>query len=178
MSSNMKLTGLNKGQALQALDWREKQRDVLRTPYFLTQEMQSKFFDDVVCNRNSPHRFYAIIRQDEIIPKEQIDSFVGMGGLINIEWENSTAELSLITPIEEYRKIEMFDLLFDDAFNRLNLNSVYVETYECGDMETSMAVIKKYEAYSVELPERKFLNGIYYKSIWWMVNRGMYENCR
>ena len=175
MSSIMKLTALNRHQVDQAGKWRAEQRDVLRTPYFLTEEMQEKFYDDVVCNRNSPHRFYAINFLSYVIPGEQIPQFIGMGGLINIEWENSTAELSLITSPGRDDKEAMFDVLFNEAFNRLNLHSVYVETYLCGNIATSLSLISKYGAHNVILPERKFIDGKYYDSVWWMITRRMYE---
>ena len=40
-----------------------------------------------------------------------------------------------------------------------------------------MAVIKKYDAYNVVLPKRKYVDGQYYDAIWWMIDRGKYENC-
>lgn len=166
MSSNMRLAPLTKEQAVQALEWREEQRDTLRTPYFLTTEMQERFYEDVVCDRNSRHRFYAVMHKD---------LFVGMAGLVNIEWENSTAEISIISPKEQE---EMVELLLDEAFNRLNLHSVYGEAYFVSEENLPTDRIEKYKAYTAWLPDRKYINGNYYSSLWWLITRSMYENCR
>ena len=166
MSSNMRLTALTKEQAVKALEWRTEQRDILRTPYFLTNEMQERFYDDVICDRNSRHRFYAVMHND---------LFAGMAGLVNIEWENSTAEISLITS-ESDKMDEIRELLFDEAFNRLNLHSVFGESYFVSEENLPTEMIEKYGAYTVWLPDRKYINGNYYSSLWYMITRRMYED--
>jgi len=179
----MKLAPLTKDRAVRALEWRTEQRDILRTPYFLTAEMQEDFYRDVVCNRNSRHRFYAVVDSEsteymtEIGVPVMCEKYVAMVGLVNIEWENSTAEISLITS-ESDKVDEIRELLFDEAFNRLNLHSVFGESYFVSEENLPTEMIEKYGAYTVWLPDRKYINGTYYSSLWWMITRRMYEDCR
>lgn len=168
MSSNMRLTALSNEQVVKALEWREEQRDTLRTPYFLTKEMQEEFYRDIVCNRDSRNRFFAVMDRD---------LFIGMAGLVNIEWENRTAEISLIAK-DFGKQAEMYDLLFYEAFNELNLHSVYGESYFISEENIPTEIIRKYDAYTAWLPDRKYSRGKYYGSFWWMITKAEYENSR
>mgnify|MGYP003147193924 CR=1 FL=1 len=95
---------------------RNEVRESLRTPYFLTEEMQQRFYKDVVSNRNANSRFYALNNED--------GKNIGMGGFTPISWENRTAEISIILRKSEtengYGKKGVKALL-DEAFGNLNL---------------------------------------------------------
>lgn len=109
--------------------WRNESLNTLRTCYPLTPEQQAQFFKDVICNRNSNHRYWSIW-------DEKKDYFVGFGGLTFIEWENRQTEISLIINPElrgkGYGKKAVL-LLLEQAFNHLNLELVYGECYLCND---------------------------------------------
>ena len=95
-----------------------------------------------------------------------------MGGLTNIEWENSQAEISLIiNPAlqKQGHGKEAVRLLLDQAFNYLNLKTVYGEVYTCNDC--AFEFWKKLANASenqrgcwVILPNRKYWKGQYHNS--------------
>lgn len=120
----MILDVLSKNDCEQVRIWRNHCLETLRTPYPLTKEQQEKFYEDVICNPKSNHRYWAIYS----------DVLIGMGGLTYIEFENRQAEISLIiNPAlqkQGYGK-EAVRLLLDQAFNYLNLDLVYGEVYMC-----------------------------------------------
>lgn len=185
----MKLTTLTREQCQQVRIWRNDEPQFLRTPYLLTKEMQDEFYDEVVCNRDSKHRYFGIMddikysaveaadnRKCGIYPEDGLyPEFIGMVGLTNIEWENGTAEISLIIN-PEYRRQgkgkEAVKLLLDEAFKQLRLYSVYGEVYKCGNVDFWKHIIQEYgptwvEHYTwVQLADRKYYNGKHWDSIW------------
>jgi hypothetical protein len=54
----MKLGALIKEELELVRGWRNEEMQFLRTPYFLTKEMQEDFYRDVICNRQSEHRYF------------------------------------------------------------------------------------------------------------------------
>jgi RimJ/RimL family protein N-acetyltransferase len=131
----VKLEVLNLAQCETVRIWRNEALETLRTPYLLTNESQEQFWKNVVCNSDSRHRYWALIEENELnstkvgieypCPKGR---FVGMGGITNIQWENRIGEISLILS-PDYRGKgngeEAVDLLLDQAFNYLNLQTVF-----------------------------------------------------
>lgn len=125
----MRLDVLTKEDCEQVRLWRNECPESLRTSYPLTKEQQEKFYEKVICNPNSPHRYWGIWDADKTTIR-----LIGMGGLTYIEWENRQAEISLIIS-PQYKHTgygtEAVCLLLDMAFNRLNLELVYGECYYC-----------------------------------------------
>jgi len=168
----MNLEPLKRRQALTVAEWRNRERRFLRTPYFITEDMQSAFYDDVVNNRNSKHRYYAITETVNVMPGEPITELIGMGGITNIEWENGNAEISLILdPLKRGKGhgAEAVDLLLDEAFNNIGLEMIYGEVYNCGNKGFWERIVEKYNEYSTILPERKMYQGIRYDSLWFCI---------
>ena len=68
-------------------EWRNMNVSILRNSTLLTKEMQQNFYYDVVNNKkNTTSRHFAF----------QVNGmFVGMGSLVNIDWENSLAEIGI-----------------------------------------------------------------------------------
>jgi RimJ/RimL family protein N-acetyltransferase len=181
----MKLSTLTREQCQQVREWRNNEPQFLRTPYLLTEKMQDDFFDNVVNNRESKHRYFALmsepveyvemtsIKQPEKFTSEP--SFIGMGGLTNIEWENGTAEISLIINPEYRRKgkgREAVKLLLDEAWQNIRLVSVYGEVYKCGNVLFWENVLNEYNhTYRTELPDRKYYKGVSWPSVWFAFMR-------
>ena len=65
-------------------------QSALRTPYMLTSAQQRQFYEEVISNRQSPHRYYSI--QLGVSPHTY--KFIGLGGLTFIQPENGTSQLS------------------------------------------------------------------------------------
>lgn len=156
-------------------EWRNKQRPSLRTPYLMTEGVETTFYTGVICNRESPHRYFSVIHKGS---GNLADVFLGLGGLVDIQWENRTAELSLITALEETRKLEMFNLLLDEAFQNMGLHSVTGETYACGDIAASEDLVHKYGCYHTILRDRKFWNREFWDSLWFTITEDDYARCR
>ena len=98
----MKLTSLNLDDCLKAVEWRNQCMYALRTPYFLNDGLQRRFYFDVVCKPTN-HRYWGITwEMGETITSTNenlvnaYDKLVGMGGITNIQWENRLGEISLI----------------------------------------------------------------------------------
>lgn len=153
----MRLDVLTLEQCQLVREWRNQCLETLRTPYPLTKEQQEEFYKTRVCAREGPHRYWAIIgevrepvdrTESRTVPVpnmvavtvmphpigDRTVSFVGMGGLTYIQWENRIAEISLILDPAQRGKgfgEQAVDLLLEQAFDRLGLKTVVGEVYGC-----------------------------------------------
>jgi hypothetical protein len=177
------LGDLNMQQCEETRQWRNKLEGVLRTPFFLTDKMQQDFYNNVVSNRNSNNRFFGVYLDNTKIKIETtktelccrpVIEFIGMVGLVNIEWENGLAEISMIINPNLINKgigSQSLDLLLDKGFNHMNLINIYGEVYECNSAVNFWEKqIKKYDGYKTFLPSRKYFNGKYFNSIYFNFN--------
>ena len=159
----MKLQPLTREQCQQVREWRNEERQFLRTPYMHTIDMQESFYVKVVNNTDSKHRYFAII--DGM-------GFIGMGGLTNISFENGNAEISLIINPKYRGKgygMKAVDLLLHEAINNMRLYSVYGEVYDCGNRGFWEKVVDKSNGYKTDLVNRKFWAGQLYGSMWFSI---------
>ncbi len=160
--SIMKLDVLTKQQCEKVRLWRNELPESLRTPYGLTEDMQEDFYKNTICNRNSPNRYWALI--DEGV-------FIGMGGITNIQWENRLGEISLIIN-PEYRNKGLGEkavwLILNQAFNYMNLKTVYGECYKCNPAYSFWEKLNNVKI--SDLPNRKFWNGKYYNSLYFSID--------
>jgi RimJ/RimL family protein N-acetyltransferase len=128
------------------LDERHKVSETLRTNKMLTMDEQLAWYEKEIANRDSRTRyweFWADSKEGAGIGFENENgdkSFLGYGGIENIQWENSTGEVSLLI-FEAYRGKgygfgrACVKTILDQAFNSLNLHSVYGECYKCGNWQ-------------------------------------------
>ena len=176
----MKLKPLTREDCETARGWRNECLETLRTPYFLTKEMQSEFYDNVICNRNSSHRYWSLHQDLSGIEKTAdwcgAKSLVGIGGITDIEWENSIGEISLIID-SRLRGIGFGDiivgLLLNRAFNQMGLKTVCGECYYSNGAGIAFwrKIVEKYKGYSTTLPDRKFWAGKYHNSMYFSIHR-------
>lgn len=175
----MILDVLTRGECEQVRIWRNKCLQTLRTPYPVTKEMQEDFYRDVVCNRKSPHRYYAL-REKGQFPK--LNDLVGMGGMTNIEWENSQAEISLLVNPDWQRRgygKQAVPLLLDQAFNHLNLDLVYGECYACNPAwKFWTKVAEEYQVHISWLGKGKFWKGTRHDTMYFDVARDDFRKAR
>lgn len=164
----MKLRAINRSDIDQIRCWRNQDMSFLRTPFMLTEKMQEVWYETKVSDRTSNYRFYAI---------EHKDKLVGYGGL-EIQWENGLAEIALV--MGEQRKgygTKAVDLLLDEAFNRLRLETVCFECYWCNPaLEFWQKVVVKYDAYTTILPDRKYWDGEYHDSLYGSISSEYYNS--
>jgi len=163
----MKLEAITQSQCEQVRLWRNAEMECWRTPFMLTEDMQYDFYERC-SDRNSPHRYFAVIIEPDVW-------FIGMGGITYIQWENRIGEISLIID-PQVRKDGLgekaVDLLLDHAFNYLNLQTVFGECYVCNEAwEFWGGVADKYKSFATELPNRKYFNGSYHSSIYFSIDK-------
>ena len=184
----MKLKELSLSDVEQVRQWRNESLVSLRTPFLLTQEMQSKFYSDVVCNRQSNARYWGIVGDNNIeLNKDaygntvtiQNTNLIGMCGLENISWENRNTEISIILNPECQGKgygSKAVELLLDQGFNYLNLENIWGECYKCSSaIEFWQKIYIKYSGNETYLPNRKYWNGIYYDSLYFNINKSNFN---
>lgn len=139
--------------------------------------MQNDFYENVISNRNSPHRYWGIYNSDGIHAH-----LVGVGGITNIQHENSIGEISLIIDPKETGNgfgENAAGLLFDQAFNYIGLQTVFGECYLCNSAHVFWEKTRnKYDGYSVILPNRKFWNGDYYNSLYFSIDKEKFNENR
>ena len=135
---------------LRAALWRNEGLAGLRTPYPLTAEMQEEFYREVVCDRSARSRFWAV---------DCGGILVGMVGLVNIEWENGLAEVSLIIDPHARKKGHgkaALELVLEEAFDRMGLVTVWGECYECNPaIDFWHRECERRGAITARLPRRK-----------------------
>jgi RimJ/RimL family protein N-acetyltransferase len=146
--------------------WRNQCLDTLRTPFPLTKEQQEDWYRNEICNRQSRSRFWGI---------EENWGLIGYGGIENIQWENSIGEISLlINPKYQgqgYGKQAAIEII-TQAFNRLNLHTVFGEVYVTNPaMGFWVTITEAYNGYKTLLPHRKYLDGKFWDSLYFSVSQ-------
>lgn len=148
--------------------WRNADIAHLRTPFLLTEKMQKDFYYNVVCDRNSSSRFWSLQIQGQ-------DGLIGFAGLINIQWENRIAEISLLINPKEQGKGHgntAVYMMLRKGFRELNLINIFAECYHCNKaLGFWQRMQAKYGGSSVNLPNRKFWDGQYWDSSYFNFNR-------
>lgn len=168
----MKLEPLTLPRLHRVTRWRNEERQFLRTPHFITKEMQEEFYKSIICNRDSNHRYFAITDTFKILDDEPIPLFIGMGGITNIEWENGVGEISLILKPDQRKKgkgMAAVDLLLAEAFGNIGLETVCGEVYDCGNRGFWEKVVEKNNGYKTNLIARKRWDGKVYDSMWFCI---------
>ncbi len=167
----MKLSVLSKEDCEKVRIWRNQSLETLRTPYQLTKEMQEVFYRDVICNPNSPHRYWAIRSKDNIL--------LGMVGLTDIS-DGLTGEISLIIH-PGHRRLgvasESFKRVLDKGFKELSLQIVYGEAYmsNMSGVNFWVKVAMQYNAKTAILPDRKRWQGRFWDSFYFSIkNKDVY----
>jgi RimJ/RimL family protein N-acetyltransferase len=180
----MQLKVLSYSDVEQARIWRNDSMSMNRTPHLLTQEMQGKFYQEQVCNRQNNARYWGIFKHShEEYPKNELtcdyDTLIGMGEITSISLENRNGEIGLIMhPGYVYMAEHAIELILEQVFDYLNLENVYGEVYKCSDYYPIWEnACKKYNGIDASLPNRKFWNGKYYGSLYFNINREAWKKC-
>lgn len=125
----------------QDLEWMRYQRnDPEFRKYFreykdLSSDHQEDWFSNRANNKNPDHIYWKIMKYHEKYSGQEWDknALVGCCALTYINWVNRRAELSIFVSRQEqgsgYAK-EAIELMYDYAFDELNLHSIYAECYD------------------------------------------------
>jgi RimJ/RimL family protein N-acetyltransferase len=175
----MQLTALTKENCEQVREWRNLDISIYRTSYFFTRKMQENFYNNVICNRNSEHRYWAVTNNRLVDNDGWTTDFIGMVGLTNISLENRNAELSIVINPELHKQgygSKALELLLKKGFYELNLENIYGEAYLCNpNFGFWDSIIRKYKIYYVTLPGRKYWNGKYHDAVYFNFNKKIME---
>ncbi len=145
--------------------WRNNCLEALRTPYPLTEEQQERFYMDVVCNKDAPHKYWSIYDDDK---------FIAFGGLTHISWENRIAEISLIVnPAHREQGIgeECVKLLLAEGFGKMGLATIFGEVYCCNleGLAFWRKITKAFSGYETLLSRRKMWNNQLWDSMYFSI---------
>ena len=143
--------------------WRNQDLAPYRTAHYITKEQQEQFYRDHICSRDSNSRWWSVVKK--VYDKE----LIGLTGLVGIEWENSTAEISLIMAPDirgQGYGEQALGLLLDEGFGNMGLATIYGECYKCNPATGFWErMVEKYKGYKTILPRRKRWQGKLYDSI-------------
>jgi RimJ/RimL family protein N-acetyltransferase len=132
-SKNKELVSLREQDLTLIKDWRNSQRDVLRTQKILTDNDQINYFRNVIASdfsEDNPRQILVSYLED--------GQCLGYGGLTNIDWSSQRAEVSFLMKTSItldhtiYQKYfgEYLALLKKLAFKHIGLNRLFTETYD------------------------------------------------
>jgi RimJ/RimL family protein N-acetyltransferase len=170
------LEPLTAGDAERIRQWRNQDLSGLRTPYPLTDHQQRQWYETVVCDRNGPHRYFAVHTEAYRIDRPQLltgsnlvyETFFAMVGITYISWENGLAELALVTdPARRRQGIGRAAVLavLREGFDNLGLHQVYGECYHCNPaLGFWQRLIDDYGWQHTTLPARKRWRGVWHDS--------------
>jgi len=170
----LRLDVLTEADCERVRTWRNEALATLRTPYPTTAEQQADFYRRVVCDRGSMHRYYAVRRDFSDVDVQPPGDLAAMGGLTFISAENGNAEISLIVAPESRERgvgRGAVELLLEEAFQRLRLETVYGEVYVSNPaaVEFWHAIATRYRGDEVVLPRRKFWAGRLWGSVYFSI---------
>lgn len=113
------------------MEWRNEQMFHLRQNKELTVEDQDAYFENVISqlfDKEQPEQILFSLLEDK--------KCIGYGGLVHIDWEQKTAEISFLidTELEKTRFIELWSLYLSMieriAFYEKKLHKIYVYAYD------------------------------------------------
>lgn len=113
------------------MQWRNEQMFHLRQDKELTVEDQDTYFKNIISTlfyQEKPNQILFSLLKD--------NRCIGYGGLVHIDWESKTAEISLLLDTElekiEFNKLWVLYLALIEriAFHQINLNEIFTYSYE------------------------------------------------
>jgi len=113
------------------MEWRNEQIFHLRQHKELTAEDQDEYFENIIStlfDQEQPKQILFSLLKDK--------RCIGYGGLVHIDWESKTAEISLLIDTElekiQFNKLWLRYLALIEriAFHQINLNEIFTYSYE------------------------------------------------
>ena len=161
----MTLEALRREDMPQLLTWRNASPEAWRDPRPTTITQQYEWFDGPV-SHNPNGRYWGAYEEG---------FFVGQAEVTSIIWDSRIGEIGIIAD-PDFRGHglgkQILAATLQQAFNTLNLKTVWGECYECNDAcNFWLKYIKEWSAYSTILKNRKYWNGKFYDSIYFSWDR-------
>lgn len=122
-------------------EWRNAQIDVLRQNIPLTDEMQKKYFENVI--RPS----FALSQPNQILFSFlKDDHLIGYGGIVHVEWKAQQGEVSFLVDPQRIANPAVYEMDFSSflkliktvAFKNLHFKRLYTETYAIRNVHISI----------------------------------------
>ena len=113
------------------MQWRNEQMFHLRQDKEITFEDQDAYFENIIStlfDQEQPKQILFSLLKDK--------RCIGYGGLVHIDWESKTAEISLLIDTElektQFNKLWLLYLTLIEriAFHQINLNEIFTYSYE------------------------------------------------
>lgn len=164
-------------------EWRNEDLSSLRTPFFLTEEMQEDYYKQL-CDQKSNKRMWCFYENYDPAYKckNEMENLIAFGGLENIEWENRLAEISIIVDwqyrTQGYGK-EAVAKILEQGFDYFNLENIYGECYKTNPDALAFweKIMKIHSGYKTMLPQRKYWHGSYHDSLYFNINKAKWAKC-
>lgn len=131
-AGNYSLVPIRDEDKYEILNWRNEQIDILRQQILLTKGHQDKYFKTTIAQ---------LFEQEQ--PTQLLWSFlengklIGYGGLVHIDWQNKTAEISFLTETIRNQTKEQFIsdwsnylCLIKQVAKALHFNSIFTYAYD------------------------------------------------
>ncbi len=128
--------------------WRNKQTKILRQKEIISKKTQEEYFRNYVwstMHSSNPKQILLSIRKDK--------QTIGYGGFVNISWDDKRAEISFLVSDQIADKKFLYKTIFTEfiyliqniAFNDLNFNRIYTETYDIRPLHISILENNKFK---------------------------------
>lgn len=128
--------------------WRNKQTKILRQKEMISRKTQEEYFRNHVwssMNSSKPKQILLSIRKDK--------QTIGYGGFVNISWDDKRAEISFLVSDQIANNKFLYKIIFTEfiyliqniAFNVLNFNRIYTETYDIRPLHISILENNKFK---------------------------------
>ncbi len=148
-------------------EWRNQQIDVLRQKKILTAQDQENYYQSVIkplyVQKQPSQILFSYLKNMKTI---------GYGGFVHINWVDRRAELSFLVDTARTQQMEVYqedflnylELIKRAAFNVLDLNRIYTETFDIRDFHISI-LEKAGFLPEGRLKEHNIINGSFVDSI-------------
>ena len=139
--NDYKISPITDSNILSILKWRNEQMHILRQNEVLTEEKQVSYFEKYIwptMKESKPNQvlFGLYYKSD----------FIGYGGLVHISWIDKRGEVSFLVNTERLNNEAVYQsdmsnylrLIKEVAFNILNFNRLFTETYDVRPLHISI----------------------------------------
>ncbi len=126
-----KIVPIRYSDRIEIMKWRNEQLYHLRQPELLTEQVQDKYFKNVVANlfeEEKPNQILFSFLENDVC--------VAYGGLVHINWIDKNAEISFVmNTAEQESNFELYwnrylELIEKVAFRNLNLHKIFVYAFD------------------------------------------------
>jgi len=161
----MTVEPISGGSAVLAAQERNLVRVSLRTSGFTTHEGQRQWFEGI--NRPESDIWYWQFVDNDVTR--------GVGGLVNIDRVNLSAEISILVFAHHRGKGHgrgIVRWLLTEAFDHMNMHKVWAEVYDCNPAKDAWPkLLEGYEYVTSHRPDTKYWNGQYHGSTFYDIAR-------